>query len=54
MSIPAYYAHERQWKVEDPSPGHARKGTHSIYQDNFPFHVRDDACRQIIDLDLKD
>ena len=29
--------------------GHAGKGTHSLYQDEFPYHVRDEAHRSIIE-----
>ena len=30
--------------------GHARRGTHSLYQDDFPFHIRDEAHKKIIEL----
>ncbi|AXT55719.1 hypothetical protein D1815_08135 [Aquimarina sp. AD1] len=30
--------------------GHSQQSTHSIYKDEFPFHVRDEAHKKIIDL----
>ncbi|WP_438423192.1 hypothetical protein [Aquimarina macrocephali] len=31
--------------------GHSQQSTHSIYKDEFPFHVRDEAHEKIISLD---